>query len=78
MVVGLDDIAVMERHEDRSFRGPNQSRKTGLESGGLDFIQDLQADRAPDVAVVRLPNLGHAALTGAAEEIKTLLHVDAL
>src|SRR5262249_23745292 len=48
-----------------------------LELRGLLLVEQLEADGAAQAPVAGAPHLGHAALSGAAQQVEALAHIDA-
>src|SRR5262249_28054878 len=77
-LVSLHDVLVAEAHAPGAFAGPLEPLEPPLELGGLLLVQHLQADDAPEVAVAGAPDLRHAPLAGAADQLEALGDVDPL
>src|ERR1700675_2293530 len=68
---GVHDVWVPELHADGAFGWPIAADESRLEAGGLLLIQELEADDSAQLEVSGPVDLGHASLTGLAQELET-------
>lgn len=71
-----DDVGVLEPDGDDAFGGAIHADEAFFEAGGLGSVEDLEGDGLAGHGVAGPPDLGHAALADATDELEPLLDVD--
>ncbi len=73
---GLHDVLVLQAHADGAFGGRFRPGKRASNLAVFSLSRSFRQTVRPDLAIAGAPDLRHAPLAGAAEQLEALVDVD--